>query len=106
MSADMLKENENLAFLNWRRDLAQLQDSELILTPYEKNLEFWRQLWRVLERSQLLVQVIDARNPLLFRLKQISIFLIIILLSDLAFRTTIEPRYSSIHLSSSFKRSV
>lgn len=88
MSAEMLKENENHAFLNWRRDLAQLQDSELILTPYEKNLEFWRQLWRVLERSQLLVQVIDARNPLLFRLDQNLLFISsIILLSNSSFYT-------------------
>ena len=39
----------------------------MMLTPFEKNLEVWRQLWRVLERSQLVVQIVDARNPLLFR---------------------------------------
>lgn len=38
-----------------------------MLTPFEKNLEVWRQLWRVLERSQLVLQIVDARNPLLFR---------------------------------------
>ena len=28
-----------------------LQDNEdLLLTPFEKNLEVWRQLWRVIER--------------------------------------------------------
>lgn len=37
------------------------------MTPYERNLEIWRQLWRVVERSSLLVQIVDARNPLLFR---------------------------------------
>ena len=36
------------------------------MTPYEKNLEFWRQLWRVIERSDVIVQIVDARNPLLF----------------------------------------
>jgi large subunit GTPase 1 len=30
-------------------------------------LEVWRQLWRVIERSDLVVQIVDARNPLLFR---------------------------------------
>ena len=39
----------------------------MVLTPFERNLELWRQLWRVLERSQVLVQILDARNPLLFR---------------------------------------
>lgn len=27
-----------------------------VLTPFEKNLEVWRQLWRVLERSDIVVQ--------------------------------------------------
>ena len=37
------------------------------MTPYEKNLEFWRQLWRVIERSDLIVQIVDCRHPLMFR---------------------------------------
>ena len=28
-----------------------------MLTPFEKNLEVWRQLWRVVERSNVIVQV-------------------------------------------------
>lgn len=43
------------------------EDQGLLLTPFEKNIEVWRQLWRVIERSQLVVQIVDARNPLLFR---------------------------------------
>ena len=39
----------------------------LLLTPFERNLEVWRQLWRVIERSHLVVQIVDARNPLRFR---------------------------------------
>ena len=36
----------------------RLEDEEgLVLTPFEKNLEVWRQLWRVLERSDIIVQV-------------------------------------------------
>lgn len=59
------KERQN--FLDWRRKLAELQEEQnLVLTPYEKNLDFWRQLWRVVERSDVLVQIVDARNPLLF----------------------------------------
>ena len=45
-------------FLVWRRNLAIIEEEEkLILTPFEKNLEVWRQLWRVLERSDIIVQV-------------------------------------------------
>jgi large subunit GTPase 1 len=45
-------------FVNWRRTLAKLEEEEkLVMTPFEKNLEVWRQLWRVLERSDIVVQV-------------------------------------------------
>ena len=49
--------------------LCRLEDSEksLTVTPFEKNIEVWKQLWRVVERSDLLIQIVDARNPLLFR---------------------------------------
>lgn len=61
-----VKERE--AFLNWRRGLAELEENnDLLMTPFERNLEVWRQLWRVIERSDLIVQIVDARNPLLFR---------------------------------------
>ncbi|XP_023298222.2 large subunit GTPase 1 homolog [Lucilia cuprina] len=67
-AADELQRMERESFLDWRRNLALLQeDEEIIMTPYEKNLEFWRQLWRVVERSDVVVQIVDARNPLLFR---------------------------------------
>uniref|UniRef100_A0A0A1XL09 Large subunit GTPase 1 homolog n=1 Tax=Zeugodacus cucurbitae TaxID=28588 RepID=A0A0A1XL09_ZEUCU len=67
-TADELQRAENQSFLEWRRSLALLQeDQDILLTPYEKNLEFWRQLWRVVERSDVIVQIVDARNPLLFR---------------------------------------
>jgi hypothetical protein len=40
------------------RQLAVLEEEEeLLLTPFERNLEVWRQLWRVLERSDIVVQV-------------------------------------------------
>lgn len=58
---------ENLAFLDWRRQLAQLtENNDLLLTPFERNLEVWKQLWRVVERCDLIVQIVDARNPLFF----------------------------------------
>ncbi|KAL9046782.1 MAG: hypothetical protein Q9214_000479, partial [Letrouitia sp. 1 TL-2023] len=63
-----LDERERASFLDWRRGLAELQDNDdLLMTPFERNLEVWRQLWRVIERSDLVVQIVDARNPLLFR---------------------------------------
>ncbi|KAK6138171.1 hypothetical protein DH2020_028107 [Rehmannia glutinosa] len=68
MSVEELDDNERRAFLEWRRSLARLEENEnLVLTPFEKNLDIWRQLWRVLERSDLLVMVVDARDPLFYR---------------------------------------
>ncbi|TIB96479.1 P-loop containing nucleoside triphosphate hydrolase protein [Wallemia mellicola] len=63
-----LDKSERQSFLNWRRDLAMLVESDdsLLLTPYERNLNVWRQLWRVIERSQLIVQIVDGRNPQMF----------------------------------------
>ncbi|KAK3169294.1 hypothetical protein OEA41_008677 [Lepraria neglecta] len=63
-----LDQRERASLLDWRRGLAELQENDdLLMTPFERNLEVWRQLWRVIERSDLVVQIVDARNPLLFR---------------------------------------
>jgi len=46
--------------LAWRRDLAKLEEELLIdrtFTPFEKNLEVWKQLWRVVEKADIVVQV-------------------------------------------------
>jgi len=65
---EQLDRSERDSLLEWRRGLAELQENnDLLLTPFERNLEVWRQLWRVIERSDLIVQIVDARNPLLFR---------------------------------------
>lgn len=82
-----LEAMENESFLQWRRGVAQKEEEIATLafaasqrgaggtrgvgagasvTPYEKNLHVWRQLWRVLERSAVVVQIVDARNPLFY----------------------------------------
>ncbi|KOC68471.1 Large subunit GTPase 1 like protein [Habropoda laboriosa] len=74
-TADVLQSNEREKFLEWRRSLSVLQEVEgLLLTPYERNLEFWRQLWRVVERSDVIVQIVDARNPLIFRCEDLEAY--------------------------------
>ena len=68
MTAEEIDRSEKNAFLVWRREIAALENSNTSfrVTPYEKNLEVWRQLWRSLERSDMAIQIVDARNPLLF----------------------------------------
>ncbi|CAL7938844.1 unnamed protein product [Xylocopa violacea] len=74
-TAQELQAKEREEFLEWRRSLSMLQEvEELMLTPYEKNLEFWRQLWRVVERSDVVVQIVDARNPLIFRCEDLEVY--------------------------------
>ncbi|KAF7664262.1 hypothetical protein LDENG_00182250 [Lucifuga dentata] len=74
-SSEALQQAERDSFLEWRRKLAQLEEEQkLILTPFERNLEFWRQLWRVIERSDIVVQIVDARNPLLFRCPDLELY--------------------------------
>jgi large subunit GTPase 1 len=64
---------ERQGLLEWRRGLAELQENDdLLMTPFERNIEVWRQLWRVIERSDLVVQIVDARNPLLFRCEDLE----------------------------------
>ncbi|KAJ7630761.1 hypothetical protein FB45DRAFT_793431 [Roridomyces roridus] len=73
MTPAELEKQEKTAFLDWRRGLASLQEEDnFLLTPFERNLEVWRQLWRVLERSHLVVQIVDARNPLRFRCEDLE----------------------------------
>jgi large subunit GTPase 1 len=70
---EQLDLSERDSYLAWRRNLARLEEDEgLIFTPFEKNLQFWRQLWRVIERSDIIVQIVDARNPLLFHCEDLE----------------------------------
>ena len=68
MTAHEIQTQENVAFLEWRRELASIEENnvKLAITPFEKNLEVWKQLWRVIEKSDLLLQIVDARNPYFF----------------------------------------
>ncbi|PSK56625.1 Large subunit GTPase 1 [Elsinoe australis] len=72
---DDLDQRERESLLQWRRGLAEVQENQdLLMTPFERNLEVWRQLWRVIERSDLVVQIVDARNPLLFRCEDLEVY--------------------------------
>ena len=67
-TAHEIEQQENMAFLEWRRDIATIEQDNMTLaiTPFEKNVDIWRQLWRVIEKSDLLLQIVDARNPYFF----------------------------------------
>lgn len=68
MTHHEIESQENMQFLEWRRDIACMEQNNITLaiTPFEKNVDIWRQLWRVIEKSDLLLQIVDARNPYFF----------------------------------------
>ena len=65
-SAEEYARLEQEVFLRWRRRLNAMQRSRKNVPPFEKNLEFWRQLWKMVELSDVVVQVVDARDPLFY----------------------------------------
>ena len=75
MEASVLHQMERDSFIDWRRQLAVVEAQDNIqMTPYEKNLNVWRQLWRVVEMSDVLVQIVDARDPELFRCSDLETY--------------------------------
>ena len=73
MSAEDVDRREKDAFLEWRREVAVMETAsrDKRVTPFEKNIEVWRQLWRVIEKSDIAVQIVDARNPLMYYTKDL-----------------------------------
>ena len=65
-NSEEYKQLENDAFLKWKRQLNKLQNKHPNLPPFEKNLDFWRQLWKIVELSDIVIQVVDARDPLFY----------------------------------------
>ena len=66
-TAETFQEKESSSFLKWKRSLARLEAKNPKLPPFERNLEFWRQLWKIIELSDVVVQVVDARDPLFYQ---------------------------------------
>nr|XP_041568666.1 guanine nucleotide-binding protein-like 1 isoform X1 [Taeniopygia guttata]XP_041568667.1 guanine nucleotide-binding protein-like 1 isoform X2 [Taeniopygia guttata] len=63
MSPEALRAREEAAFREFLRGLGDSDSAGL--APFEHNLETWRQLWRVLEMSDIVLVIADARHPAL-----------------------------------------
>ncbi|KAJ2414022.1 hypothetical protein GGI10_002670 [Coemansia sp. RSA 2530] len=63
-SRESLEKREERAHSAWLENINRLRDMESV-SLYEKNLEVWRQLWRVVEISDVLLMVVDVRHPVL-----------------------------------------
>lgn len=62
-TANVVDKREVAAFGQWLQNVARPDDP--LAAYFEGNLETWRQLWRVIERSDVLVLVADIRFPAL-----------------------------------------
>ncbi len=62
MSKRDVEAREAQYFAEWTAKIHAL-DEQLDITPFEHNLEVWRQLWRVCEFSDAIVLVADVRYP-------------------------------------------
>ncbi|XP_031847628.1 nucleostemin 4 [Nomia melanderi] len=61
MSKDQLEMKEQKYFTEYLKDMEKLST----VSYFELNLETWRQLWRVLEISDVLLIIVDIRYPVL-----------------------------------------
>ncbi|KAJ3188282.1 Guanine nucleotide-binding-like protein 1 [Gaertneriomyces sp. JEL0708] len=59
-----VEEREQAYFLQWLSSVYQ-RFSPKELSYFEHNLEVWRQLWRVVEISDIILFIVDIRNPIL-----------------------------------------
>ena len=76
MEKEELLRREGEAFVSWRRNLAKVEEENytISITPFEKNVEVWKQLWRVAEKSNILVQIVDGRDPLFYRCQDLEVY--------------------------------
>lgn len=62
---EQLERNEQIYFKNFVDTLLERSNvSDKKLSYFDLNLETWRQLWRVLEMSEVITIIVDIRHPL------------------------------------------
>ncbi|KAG0042338.1 Guanine nucleotide-binding-like protein 1, partial [Gryganskiella cystojenkinii] len=64
MSREELEKNEHRMFEAWMDSVYNKYPAEE-LSYFEHNLEVWRQLWRVLEISDIIMIIVDIRHPVI-----------------------------------------
>ncbi|XP_053737756.1 guanine nucleotide-binding protein-like 1 [Synchiropus splendidus] len=64
MTRENLLKKEEKAFRDFLEDLHS-RNPHGTLSHFEHNLETWRQLWRVLEMSDVILLIVDIRHPVL-----------------------------------------
>ena len=67
LKSGRLHSRERKAFVRWIASVKRrlIESGRGYAPAFEQNIEVWRQLWRVLERADVAVLVVDARHPML-----------------------------------------
>ncbi|KAI9287604.1 hypothetical protein BC943DRAFT_288939 [Umbelopsis sp. AD052] len=75
MTKEQLEQTEKDGFEEWLNDIYERYGDHVLqetvdgeqeqLSWFEHNLEVWRQLWRVLEISDIILIIVDIRHPIL-----------------------------------------
>lgn len=63
---------ERKTFNEWKAKISERMADTGEVVPYERNINVWRQLWSVFERSKVVMEVVDARNPLIYKVEEIK----------------------------------
>ncbi|OAD77228.1 hypothetical protein PHYBLDRAFT_109041, partial [Phycomyces blakesleeanus NRRL 1555(-)] len=117
MTKEELEVREEESFKAWMADIETRyghQEDGRELSWYEHNLEVWRQLWRVLEISDIVLVIMDIRHPLLhfpcalyeyitkdLKRKMVGVFNKVDLVSkftEFAWRKYFEEQFPQLHL--------
>jgi ribosome biogenesis GTPase A len=115
MKKEVVQANEEKYFYKYVTDIEKAHYSDMKkLSYFELNIETWRQLWRVLELSDIIIIIVDCRFPTLLcppyvlnyitkELKKEAIILLnkIDLVESevvLAWKKHFEEKYSNIHV--------
>ncbi|KAF9765029.1 Large subunit GTPase 1 [Nosema granulosis] len=64
LTKEQYKKIEAIVFNEWKR----INNSKI----FERNLEIWRQFWLTCEKADVIVQIVDSRNPQFFVNEDIS----------------------------------
>jgi len=51
-------------FDEWRKQIQTCYEENQV-PPFENNINVWRQMWRTIEQSNVILLIVDIRNPLL-----------------------------------------
>eukprot|EP00917_Polyrhabdina_sp_WS-2016_P022239 GHVP01048288.1.p1 GENE.GHVP01048288.1~~GHVP01048288.1.p1 ORF type:complete len:418 (+),score=89.99 GHVP01048288.1:24-1277(+) len=66
MTVEEYKMEEERMFFEWKKELQEIERMTQHRIKFERNLIIWKQLWHTIEKGNVILQILDIRNPLLY----------------------------------------